>query len=342
MEQIYELSIDKIRETLSKNKYERILIQMPEGMLDKPLQFVIDKIKTFDEKLEVFVSGTPSYGICDLAIDLAKSLNCQLLLHFGHTLYGFERKIEDAISKSNLEVIAIPAFVNRDIIPFLGGLTKIIKEKSWKKVVLVSTAQHLNKIVEVKVYLERNGIKVLEKGEGQIIGCNVNNARIINDVSINGVIALHAGYFHTKGLILNINKPLIQLNPYDGTITSYSENDRNKLVQQRFAVINKARTASTWGIIGSLKIGQYKSSQIRTAVKILKENEKRFVTIVSEKIDFSSLSNLNWVDAWVNTACPRLAVDDQIRLTSPIVTYKEFLYIFNKIEWTDLLSQGFF
>ncbi|MHA1214984.1 MAG: diphthamide biosynthesis enzyme Dph2 [Candidatus Hodarchaeales archaeon] len=342
MQQLYELSMDKIQKLLSKRKYEKILIQMPEGMLDLPLQFVMAKIRAIDEDVEIFVSGAPSYGICDLALDLAKELKCQLLVHFGHTLYGFQKKIEDKISKSELEVLVIPAFVNRDVRPFLSELFELIVEKTWRSIILVATAQHLNILTEVKRFLEKKGISVKLKGEGQIIGCNVNNARITHEKDVDGIVTLHAGYFHTKGLILNNPKPIIQLNPYDGKIDYYSENERKRLVQQRFAVINRAKTASTWGIIGSLKIGQQHLNQIKGVVKVLRERNKRYIKVVSEKVDFTTLSNLNWVDVWVNTACPRLAVDDQIRLNAPILTYREFLCVFEKIVWDDLLDQGFF
>jgi diphthamide biosynthesis enzyme Dph1/Dph2-like protein len=54
------------------------------------------------------------------------------------------------------------------------------------------------------------------------------------------------------------------------------------------------------------------------------------------------MANFNWIDAWVVTACPRIAIDDKIQYTKPVVTFREFLYLSNEIAWNDLLENGFF
>ncbi|MHA2156408.1 MAG: hypothetical protein ACXABU_13765 [Candidatus Hodarchaeales archaeon] len=67
----YELEIDQIVQKIRENSYNSVLIQFPEGMLDKPLKTIKETLSK--ENIKVYVAGDPSYGICDLAVDLAKN-----------------------------------------------------------------------------------------------------------------------------------------------------------------------------------------------------------------------------------------------------------------------------
>jgi 2-(3-amino-3-carboxypropyl)histidine synthase len=310
---------------------------MPEGMLDFPLKTVVDKLSSLG--VEFFLSGDPSYGACDIAIDLATRLRCDLLIHFGHTEFGFVDRIR-LNERVKLDVIFIPSYVTLNISKYFEQLSNDLKSLGWKNIGLLATAQHLRILKDVQDYLTLNGFNVTIKGEGQILGCNIGDKNnTFRD--FDGVISLHAGNFHTRGLLLSINNPILQLDPYSGDIASFGEDERNKIIKERFSQIHKAKNVQNWGVLGSTKIGQYNPSLIKKAENILMRNNKTKITIITENLNYNSLSNITWVEAWVDTACPRL-IDDQISFPDPIINFKEFQYLFKEITWDKLLDDGFF
>ncbi|MGO9644032.1 MAG: diphthamide synthesis protein, partial [Candidatus Bathyarchaeia archaeon] len=62
---MYQLEEQKILDEVKKRGSKRILLQMPEGL--KPIGFRVAKLLEENAKVEVFVSGDPCYGACDLA-----------------------------------------------------------------------------------------------------------------------------------------------------------------------------------------------------------------------------------------------------------------------------------
>ncbi len=334
----YDLEIDQIVQKIQENNYQSVLIQFPEGMLDKPLKR-IKKILS-KENLKVYVAGDPSYGVCDLAVDLAKKLGCELLIHFGHSQFGFQNQVNSASSES-LDVILVPAYyIPPNALDYSPLITEITKKK-WKTVGLAATIQHIKSLDDFEEILKVNDFQVIRYDSGQILGCHVNSLyKGMKDCD--GFVSIHAGYFHTHGILLNTNKPLIQFNPYSGSIINYEEADHHKAIQQRFTLLTKAKKAQKWGILGSSKLGQHNWKMISNVQSLLAEREINNLTVVAENINPQVLANFAFIDAWVVTACPRIAIDDKIRFFKPVVTFREFLYLFDQLKWENLLEQGFF
>ncbi|MFX0182758.1 MAG: diphthamide biosynthesis enzyme Dph2 [Candidatus Hodarchaeota archaeon] len=333
----YDLELERIKDITLKNGYKTVLVQMPEGLLDVPLREVIKLFTSLGTR--VFVSGDPSYGVCDLAIDYATRLKCELLIHFGHTDFGFESKVKSA-SKA-LDVLLIPAYATLSITSYLPQLLSKISDLKWKRVGIIATVQHLRNIKELENFFTQNNLEIIIQNTGQILGCHVAHAKAFSK-NVDGLISLHSGSFHSLGLVLNTIIPILQLDPYTGEIKYHNEERRNDYIRKRHGLISRARTASTWGILGSSKLGQYHPNRISKADKILKTHNKLAITIFAENLNPQYLENITWIDAWLATACPRLAIGDEIRFSKPILTYKEFLYLFNEIIWDDLIVNGFF
>jgi 2-(3-amino-3-carboxypropyl)histidine synthase len=333
----YDLELERIKDIALKNRYKTVLIQMPEGLLDVPLREVINLFTSLGTR--VFVAGDPSYGVCDLAIDYATRLKCDLLIHFGHTDLGFESIVKSA--SKTLDVLLIPAYATLSITPYLPQLLNMIWELKWEKVGITATAQHLQNLKELKDFFTEKKLEFMIQNTGQILGCHVAHAKNLSE-NVDGLISLHAGSFHSLGLVLNTPIPILQLDPYTGEIKYHNEENRYDYIRKRHGIISHARAASTWGILGSSKLGQYYPNRISKAEKILKTHNKFTITIFAENLNPQYLENITWVDAWLATACPRLAIGDEIRFKQPILTYKEFLYLFDEMLWDDLIAKGFF
>lgn len=331
----YDLELEKIKQLVINNQYKKILLQMPEGLLNAPLKTVLEVLSPLD--VQIIVAGDPSYGVCDLAINKAIQLGCDLLIHFGHNEYGFHQKIHS----ESLEILLVPCFVTFKISSYFSKLSEKLLELKWKRVGLVATVQHLRNLKELKIHLDNIGLEPTIQREGQILGCHIKSIRGFPK-QIDGILSLHAGYFHTYGLLLSTSIPILQLDPFTGEIKYFSQKDREELIRKRNGIITQARPANVWGILGSSKLGQYHPDRIIRIEKILQDHNKSKVLLIAENINLENLTNFTWVDAWVDTACTRLAVDDHISSSKPIVTFKEFLYLFGMVSWEKILATGFF
>ena len=48
------------------------------------------------------------------------------------------------------------------------------------------------------------------------------------------------------------------------------------------------------------------------------------------------------VEAYVNTACPRISLDDASRFKKPVLTVPEFMVVSGETSWETLLKKGLF
>jgi 2-(3-amino-3-carboxypropyl)histidine synthase len=92
--------------------------------------------------------------------------------------------------------------------------------------------------------------------------------------------------------------------------------------------MERARGAQTVGIIVSTKSGQ----QRRALAQRLKKLHEGAVIVMMREVSPDELLNLGF-DCYVNTACPRLAYDDQVRFPAPILSPQEFEIICGIRNW---------
>lgn len=82
----YDLEIEKLTSLIIKNKYKKVLIQLPDGLKPKAKE-ICDEI----EKLgcEVLIWFSSCYGACDIPVGLS-GLNVDLFVQFGHSKFKKE------------------------------------------------------------------------------------------------------------------------------------------------------------------------------------------------------------------------------------------------------------
>src|SRR6266581_3149808 len=90
-------------------------------------------------------------------------------------------------------------------------------------------------------------------------------------------------YFHGLGAALSLEKPTILADPYDKTVQSLDQ-DRARIIRQRYAMVEKARQASNFGIIISTKPGQSNPTIALNIQHQLEENGKKAVLLYADEI----------------------------------------------------------
>uniref|UniRef100_UPI00386878B2 diphthamide synthesis protein n=1 Tax=Methanobrevibacter sp. TaxID=66852 RepID=UPI00386878B2 len=107
----------------------------------------------------------------------------------------------------------------------------------------------------------------------------------------------------------------------------------DRILRIRFARITKARNAKKWGILVSSKEGQYRMSLAKEIKKTLEESGMEAFIILVDNVTPDALLAYLELDAFVVSACPRIAIDDSQMYEKPLLTPQELEIVLNKREW---------
>ncbi len=277
-------------------------IQIPDG-----LKYYTSHISDFfrNAGFNVIVSGKPTYGACDIDLDLLSEVD--YLLHFAHTkMVEMDR------------VIYIPYKVDYTIDTEL--LEKNIDER---KISVIGTASYAWKFEEIKRDFEDAGFVVeLKKGNGveypgQVLGCNYTCLRGLKS---DAVIFIGDGDFHPIGAALITGKKVYAYSPLSSEFKTVNTSD---FLKKRYLAISKAMNSEKFGIVVSSKIGQKRLELAFKLQKLAFERGKKAEIIFMDEITPSMLDNFRF-ETYVNTACPRLTFDDFTKFSGRMISPEEF------------------
>ena len=326
----FKAVLRKIKEDERYRTARSIAVQLPEGMK----RGIRDIVNEFDGKELVFI-GDPFWGACDIP----QNGKWDLLIQFGHSpipnLGSYSNVIFEEIQEDldfELDVARIP----------------------FKSLILTSNVTYSNSLPEIKRKLEESGLEVkLKKGDsrvfypGQILGCNVSAARGTE----NNVLFIGEGMFHPLGIALGLQeKNVLAFNPKTGEYVDM-EKEKRRFLSQRYSAIDFASRSKRFGIIVSTKVGQTRYSLARVAYKILEEAGKSPFIITLDLVRDEELLNFP-AEVYVNTACPRVTIEDYGTFSRPVITFYELQmalglkdksrYIFDEIVMTDEIGSASF
>ena len=329
---IFDFDEDRLVAEITGRGARRILVQLPDGLKNEGTRLAgLVRAKT---GADVFVSAVPAWGACDLSLDAAVRLKADLLVHYGHNEF-----LRDA--SNGVPVVYIPARSNHEIIPVVEKAVSILQGRN---IGIATTIQHLHKLPEAVRLLEAKGFNVHVPGRGpwshetgQVLGCDYFGLKRIQS-EVDSFLMI-GSYFHGLGAALSVDKPTVLADPYDGTV-KILDHDRNRIIRQRYAMVDKARMANNFGIIVSTKPGQSNPQIALSILKQIEEAGKKAVILYSDEIVPQKLLDFTDIDVFVDTACPRLALDDPERFPKPIITRDEILVAMGAWTWEQLLERG--
>lgn len=294
----------------------RILLQFPEGLKQEALRHAKE---LESEGNEVFISASPTYGACDLAIDEAKNICADKIIHFGHAEFN---KVE-----FNVE------YVEYSIDAPMNMLEKALPQlKDFGTIGIVVTIQQVHQLSEIKEFFEKNGKKVVigkpygfAKKPGQILGCDIGSAASI-DRDVDAFVYFGGGIFHPLGAALATTKPFFAIDPFNGKIESM-DSYREKHAKRSRGKVLAALKSRRFGILVSTKNGQHNMALGKVLKRKIEDAGLDAQILVSNTFDFESLNNMREFDAFVNTACPRIAIDDIDRTAAPLLSANELMEV---------------
>jgi 2-(3-amino-3-carboxypropyl)histidine synthase len=328
----FDFEEERIKKEIAHHGAKRVLLQMPQGL--KPEATKMAQIVEQAGAIPI-ISSDPCYGACDIALTEAEGLGVDLVVHFGHAKMVKEGKIPAIYIETHAKVDLQQALTAA--LPLLADYTKIG---------LTTSIQHIDALTDAKQFLIGAGktVQVSDAGHlphpGQVIGCNYSNAKIIAD-RVDAFLFIGGGIFHALGIALGTNKPTIIADPYDNRAYSITD-EAQRLLKQRYASIMEARPAKTIGILVGLKLGQRHLDQALKAKTAIEKSGRSAYLLAGREITPDALMEFQNIDAFVNTACPRISLDAPGKFQKPILTFNELMVALGEIEWNDMIKKGLF
>jgi|TARA_B100001971_G_C18157463_1_gene519397 2-(3-amino-3-carboxypropyl)histidine synthase len=183
-------------------------------------------------------------------------------------------------------------------------LSREVIDKLPNKVGLVSTVQFIDKLSLLKNQFKKNNKKIIIAG--QVLGCEFSKAEKIKN-KVDCFLYVGTGGFHPLGLAYTINKPVFVYNPLTGVLDKISEKEVLVYKKRRKGAYLKFLSAKNVGVLVSTKPGQ---NQMNNALSLKnKLKDKNCYIFIADTIDLNELENFPFIEAWVNTACPRMVED---------------------------------
>jgi 2-(3-amino-3-carboxypropyl)histidine synthase len=314
----FKEAISKIK----KERYNKIAIQVPEGLKREVLK-IVDFLEE-ETKATFIISGDPCFGACDLIDKKLKNLGIECIIHIGHL--PFVDTSFPTIFVNALSTVEVSEVVKKSI-PFLVG----------KDIGIVTTAQHVHKLGEIKEILQKNSFNpIISEGDaripanGLILGCNFS---VGAKKEVDSFLFVGSGTFHPLGLSLSSAKPVIAADPFTKKVKKLDE-IKEKILRQRYGAIAVSKDANTFGILLSTKPGQQRLRTVNRIKEMLNRFNRKSYIITMDYFLPSSLMGLG-IDCFVSTGCPRIAIDDYLQYEKPILTPLELEIVLGERKWED-------
>jgi len=328
----FNLEEKRLSKEITKRGAKRVLIQLPEGLKTEG-----PRLAAIAEKAGALavVSADPCYGACDLATLDAKNLDADLIIHYGHSKMIEQEQVPTFYLEAKANVRVKEAV--KKAIPLL---------KSWSKIGLITTLQHVQELDEARQLLleAEKTIAIGDAGHlkhpGQVTGCDYSNAKSVSK-EIEAFLFVGGGRFHALGAMLATAKPTIIADPFEKRAYSI-EKEAQRILRQRWASIHEAKKAENLGVLVGLKTGQ---KRLKEALKIkekLEKSGKKATLLAVREIVPEVLMQFPSIGAFVNTACPRVALDEASKFDKPVLTVTETLVLLGETNWEELCRKGLF
>ena len=328
----FDFEEERIKQEITKLGAKRVLLQLPEGL--KPEGPRLAKIIEKSGVLPI-ISADPCYGACDIAVNEAESLGVDLIVHFGHSKLVKHEQIPTIYVEARATVKVDEAL--EQSLPLLSNYTKIG---------LATSVQHLQALNQARELLIRAGKTVIigDSGQmgygGQVSGCNYSNVKSIAD-EVEAFLFVGGGLFHAIGIALSTSKPTFIADPYDNRAFAIND-EAQKIIKKRWACIEEAQGAKTFGVLVGLKPGQKRLDQALSVKALAEKHGKAAYLLAVREINPETLLEFPSIDAYVNTACPRISLDASGKFPKPVLTINEFMVASGESSWENMLKKGLF
>jgi len=310
---------------------KRLLIQAPEGL--KAQAIALAQRLEKETGCRAYTSGSPCFGPCNLAVREAEALGAELLIHLGHT---------ELVPSGAVRVLYLEARSDMDLVSAAEKSLPLLEP--YRRIGLLTTVQHAHRLAKAKCFLEGRGKEVsVARGSkrvkylGQVLGCDYTSAEKLQR-RVDAFLYIGGGLFHPLGAALKTGMPVIAADPFTGEVRDLKETVR-RAWRQRYAAIEAAMGARSFGVLLSVEPGQAKPSLAESLAEKLRSHGREAHLVSVSIIDPGELEAFTSIDAFVNTACPRIGLEDAPRFSKPILSPEEVLVLLGEASWREHIRE---
>lgn len=312
--------LERLLETIERRGAKTVGLQFPVGLRPRAVELAAELEKRGG--VTCLIGADPSFGACDVS-----DMPADLIVHLAHAPMPHLRY-------RNVFFFDMPTPVPESW-SFLDAALPMIT----KRVGLLTTTQHRQWIPSIVSYLKEKGFEpaVSEPDRrvayaAQVLGCDYFTATNLAD-RVDSYLYVGTGDFHPLGVAIIVDKPVVIADPSTGEARTL-EAVKDRILRQRWGAIVRAQEAQTFGILVSRKLGQDRSA-LAAELKAKVEAKGRAGHIFHMDLVGPELLEGYKIDAWVSTACPRIAIEDYLRYKQPILTPQELEIVLGERTWED-------
>lgn len=303
----------RMREIIREDGPASVALNGPEGMLPQVQRAASSISGEFG--IPAYVLGDATWGACDLNMAGARTLAADILFNIGHTV-NTERLGRGVYMINAYDDVRFDAVAARAA-PVLAGRT----------VSLLTDSQHLDQVGAVRAALEAGGAAVVvgrgkgQLNDGQVFGCEFYPALDAAGQGAKGGgdsgedaadcnAFMGQSTFHAAGVALATGLPTYVLDPYFNEVRDVTEFAAGLRKKATLAVY-KAAEAESFGVIVGLRDGQMSKTAGLRVRRELEAAGKRVQLIALTDITSDALRRFSGIDAFVQSACPRISTDNR-------------------------------
>ncbi len=328
----YKFDLEELLGWVQENNFKSIAVQLPEGLKLQGVKL----IKALESELGIVIIllADPCFGACDISSERLQILGVDGVVHFGHA------EIPNCIQPQiPIKYFELQANINPSDLIVGNDILRIIKSEFELKssLGLVASVQFIPYLKQIKANLEKEGYIIYIgqgskriKYQGQVVGCNLSAAKAINN-DVDGFIFIGDGTFHPLGVSLATKKKVLAFDPFSNTIKDISSLS-NKFLRQRMAAVASVMDFINFGILISTKAGQVRLNYAKKLKNELITHNKSGTLIALDNITPTQIDYLPF-DAYINTACPRLTIDDYKQFKKVLITPLELEIVMGERTW---------
>ncbi len=228
--------------------------------------------------------------------------------------------------------------------PYMGTVElcpetlQYLREKNIKTVALYASVQFCNNLEKVKQQLQEQNINIISSQAKrtdvpqQILGCdNYHDSLNLSAEQLQQIDAflyIGDGRFHPLALAYGQKdaanfKEIVCNDPMGKTLFVLKKKAIEEALKKQKGALLKFLSARNIGVLITVKPGQ---EHLQPSLALEKKYPaKKFYYFIDNTISFDQLENFPFVDVWVNTACPRIGLDDQEQFRKGVLNLNEAL-----------------
>ena len=336
------IDFEDINRLVRRLKPKKVGVAAPDGLQSAALK-VYEYLANLG--LEPMLLLDPTYGSCDLQDLQAEVLGLDLVINLGHTINAqpgrktFLVGVEYLVSESRLNELA-------------KRLSDKLIELGYRKISVFTTSNYLKSLRLFKRSLLANSsgeLEIVEDAIGeesyllpsQVLGCNFSGPWRVKD-RVDCLVVFGGSLFHAVGVYISTRKPTLMASPETLQILDVKE-EAEKILKKAVLSVYKAANAKKFAVIVGLKRGWPSQMFLTKALELKRELEalgKQVIMVALTEVTRDRLALLKDVDAFIETACPRIPFDIH-DLGKPLLSYPQAIVLINLLKGRNISNSLF-